>query len=151
MAVVEREDPLARMPRELAVGTRHPELRYALVPDLVATRAGDGPAIVQARGSTGDSDVVPVYRREPGGEMVVPTGRVLVVFADGERADGRQTELARAGYNVEQVLPYAPHAAWVRATNSDLADALGNVDQLARLHGVENVEPQMLGDLSRRF
>jgi hypothetical protein len=48
------------------------------------------------------------------------------------------------------VLSYAPHTAWVRATSGRTADALGHLDALGELPGVEHVEPQMIGEAARR-
>jgi len=42
------------------------------------------------------------------------------------------------------VLPYAPHAAWVRLTDGDIADAIERSNALRQLPDVEHVEPEML-------
>ncbi|HEY6425157.1 MAG TPA: hypothetical protein VIY28_18330 [Pseudonocardiaceae bacterium] len=98
----------------------------------------------------GGAAIAPVYRRTPGGGWAVPTGRVLVRFAAGESADQHREDLADAGYVIDEVLRYAPHAAWVRARSGDLADALTRIARLAELARVENVEPQMVSEVSRR-
>jgi hypothetical protein len=85
----------------------------------------------------------PVYRSEKG-RLAVPTGRILVRFREGVRADTRRREIEAAGYDIEEVLPYAAQAAWVRRTGGDIAGSLSQVDELRKLSDVENVEPQML-------
>lgn len=134
-------------PRELAVSSADPAQRYELDPGLVAPDPDAGPAGVRTAGAAAGG---PVYRRGPGGDVVVPTGRVLVRLAPGERVDAHGAELEAAGYTIDSVLSYAPHAAWVRATSGATTDALGHLDALTRLPGVEHVEPQMIGEASRR-
>lgn len=134
-------------PRELAVGSSAAAQRYELEPGLVAPDPDAGPAAVR---SSGDAAGGPVYRRSPGGDVVVPTGRVLVRMAPGDPVDAHRAELAATGYTIDSVLSYAPHAAWVRAASGRTADALGHLDALARMPGVEHVEPQMIGESSRR-
>ncbi|MEO7944426.1 MAG: hypothetical protein ABIR34_13590 [Marmoricola sp.] len=142
-------------PGHLPVSTAHPDLRYELVAELVANpseadpiasiRAAPSPAEASATGDLG-----PVYRRVPGGEMVVPTGRVLVRFTEGDAATDHQDDLRTLGYVVEQVLPYATHTAWVRAATGDIAAALRDLDQLSKLPGVVALEPQMIGSSAKR-
>jgi len=97
-----------------------------------------------------EGTIGPVYRREPGGGLAVPTGRALVRFAEGESAAERGDELAATGYKLEGVPRYAPHAAWVRASDGGIAETLRNLDRLGRLPGVENVEPQMISSAEPR-
>ena len=148
------EELLARVPHQVAASSERPELRYEIAEGMIATHGGpDGPvthAVGAADASAGAGTIGPVYRRMPGGGLVVPTGRVLVRFAEGEAAEGHRAELADAGYEIEEVLSYAPHAAWLRACSGDIGDTLAQLDRLAAQPGVENVEPQMLGEVSRR-
>ena len=134
-------------PRELAVGPSGAVQRYELEPGLVAPDPDAGPAGVR---SSADALGGPVYRHSPGGDVVVPTGRVLVRLALGNPVDEHREELAAAGYTIDAVLSYAPHAAWVRAATGRTADALGHLDALTRMPGVEHVEPQLIGEASRR-
>jgi hypothetical protein len=93
--------------------------------------------------------VGPVYRSAKG-RLVVPTGRVLVRFHEGVRADDRRRAIEAAGYEVEGVLPYAPHAAWVRGKGGDIGDSLAGIDALRGLGDVDHVEPQLLSPSSPR-
>lgn len=99
--------------------------------------------------AAGTGKIGPVYRAG-GGRMVVPTGRVLVRFRDGVLAEDRRREIAAAGYGVDQVLPYAPHAAWVRRTHGDIAAAIEQSNELRQLPDVEHVEPEMLSPSAAR-
>lgn len=163
---VDAEELLGRVPRQLAVSSQRPEPGYEIAEDLIATHGGpDGPVThtlvriegiavrpaAQVSGAPADPATIgPVYRRMPGGALVVPTGRVLVRFAEGEPAERHRQELAEAGYDIEEVLSYAPHAAWLRARGGDIGDSLSHLDRLTAQTGIENVEPQMLGEVSRR-
>lgn len=153
-------------PRRLPAGGEHGGCAYELAEDLVAihragvagtaaaTGAGDAisvePAGSRAAESAEDAHPGPVYRRVPGGGLAVPTGRVLVRFSEGVAADEQRDELARAGYAVEEILGYAPHAAWVRAGSGQIADALRDLPRLEGLAQVEHVEPQLLSQAARR-
>jgi hypothetical protein len=142
-------------PPDIPVSTAHPDLRYQLVDELVADLAGFDPtASIRAAGRQSEtretSQPGPVYRRIPGGEMVVPTGRVLVRFNEGDAAADHQDDLRTIGYVVEQVLPYATHTAWVRAATGGVAAALRDLDRLGDVRGVVAVEPQMIGQRSKR-
>ena len=154
MDLVDVAHLLGSVPKELPHSREHPELRYELAPDLVATPAVDGMALRAARAVGDDVDddtpVMPVYRRGAGGGVVVPTGRVLVRFAEGDSADAHREELAAGGYELEEALSYAPHAGWARASSGSIADTLGHLDRLEALPGVENVEVQMVGEVARR-
>ena len=134
-------------PRELTVGPPGAEQHYELEPGLVAPDPDAGPAAVR---SSADALGGPVYRHLPGGDVVVPTGRVLVRLAPGNAVHAHGAELAAAGYMIDAVLSYAPHAAWVRAATGRIADALGGLGVLTRMPGIEHVEPQLIGEVSRR-
>lgn len=160
------EDLISRVPRRLPVSTLQPGLHYEIADDLIATRGeqpSTGPTpLMQSDEITvqpvshvsgtgfGDATVAPVYRRAPGGGLAVPTGRVLVRFPAGESAGEHEEDLAGAGYVIDEVISYAPHAAWVRARSGDIADTLTQIGHLVELAGVENVEPQMVSEVSRR-
>jgi hypothetical protein len=95
------------------------------------------------------SSLGPVYRRTGGG-LAVPTGRAFVRFAEGEEAAGHRDELAAAGYELEEVPAYAPHAAWVRPAGGGVVEGLRNLDRLEGLGGVEAVEPELLSEVARK-
>lgn len=159
------DELLTHVPRWIAASSRQPELGFEIADDLVAIHRGpagtdadeavDDIAMVpvaEARAIAGEgARLGPVYRRAHGGGLVVPTGRVLVRFSEGEPAEQHREQLAEAGFDIEQVLAYAPHAAWLRARSGDIADTLAGLDGLAARPGVEHVEPQMLGEVSRRY
>lgn len=86
----------------------------------------------------------PTYELPGGGGAATPTGRVLVRFADAAALEGRRKDIEAAGYKVEEVLSYAPEAAWVRAASGDAGDSLSGVGKLEAIAGIEEVEPQML-------
>ena len=92
--------------------------------------------------------VGPVYRQQPGGTPAVPTGRIMVRYAAGDPIERHRGELAAAGYELEDVLGYAPQAGWVRGT--DIGSSLAGLDRLAALDGIEHVEPQLLRESARR-
>jgi len=94
--------------------------------------------------------VTPVYSLAPDGRPAVPTGRIFIRFAEGIAVESRRKEIHRAGYEVEQSLPYAPQAGWLRALSGDIADALQGIAALESVAGVENVEPQMLSERAWR-
>jgi hypothetical protein len=91
----------------------------------------------------------PVYRQQGGG-LAVPTGRVLVRFAPDDSPQAHSEELSGAGFKVEEVLGYAPHAAWVRPHDEQPVAALSELAKLRSLPGVEHVEPQVLTEMTRR-
>lgn len=155
---------LASVPRELPHSRQRPELRYQLADDVVAVsgaepghgavHALEGGITLQpvaALDAVGEGVTIgPVYRRGEGGGVAVPTGQVLVRFPEDDSADAHREELAAAGYEIAQVLGYAPQAAWVRATSGSVADALRDLDHLDAVPGIENVEVQMLSEASPR-
>jgi hypothetical protein len=96
----------------------------------------------QSRGL--QSSIGPVYELGPGGSVAVPTGAVFVRFHDGIDAASRKQDIERAGYSLQESLPYAPNAAWLKANSGSIADSLTGLSRLAALPDVENVEPQML-------
>jgi hypothetical protein len=98
--------------------------------------------------SEGDA-VGPVYRRVPGGGITVPTGRVLVEFSDADEARSHHEDLTRMGFIVETSLSYAPQAVWVRGSGP-IGDTLNRLSLLESVPGVKGVDPQMLGEPSRR-
>jgi hypothetical protein len=87
---------------------------------------------------------LPVYELVPLGSRAVATGRIFVRFAEQSRAEDAREALQHAGYQVEKIPPWATHTCWVRAESGNVAAALQGLPTLAKLPGIENVEPQML-------
>lgn len=137
-AIVYRSEPSRyaehRRPRDAAA----PGALMLLNEGEIAVFAGEPPP-------TADPDrLSPVYAQTPGGRLAVPTGLVFVRFAEGVSAADRRQELARAGYEIREIISYAPQAAWLEAREGGIAAALSGLAQLATLPEMENVEPQML-------
>ena len=127
----------------------------ACTPDNAVATFEDGsivvlPANAPTRDAAAGGAVGPVYRAAGGGPIAVPTGRVFVRFGEGTRAEDRADELGAAGFAVESVPGYAPQAAWLRARSGRLTDALGDLDAVRGLPGVELVEPQLVAEAARR-
>ncbi len=95
-------------------------------------------------GSLETAQLSAVYALQPGGAIAVPTGLVLVEFGTDTDVIQQTPQLQQAGYNIAAVLPYAPHAAWVRAQSGEIAAALTDLPKLRAIAGVVTVEPQML-------
>ena len=89
------------------------------------------------------STVTPVYALDPRGTPAVPTGLVLVRFRDGIAATACGDVMSRAGYQIHDVLPYAPSAAWVKAASGGIPASLRGIPALESMPDVVNVEPQM--------
>jgi hypothetical protein len=117
---------------------------YILRPDLYAVHAESGEVAAHPGSPAGQ---LPVYESE-NGRLVYPTGRVWVRFAPGTDPGDRAADLAAAGFTIETIPGYAPHAAWVTA--GDAASALHGLERLRAMEGVEHVEPQVVQEASRR-
>lgn len=85
----------------------------------------------------------PPARAEP---APVTTGLLFVRFREGIRAEDQAAALASAGFEIERVPPWAPHAAWLRPRTGGGADP----DRLSGLPDVEHVEPQILVERAQR-
>lgn len=97
-----------------------------------------------------DAALGPVYRRADSGDLVVPTGRVFVRLAEGESIAERRADLQAAGFQLEDVPDYAPHAGWVRPTSGSVGEAIVKLNELREISGAEAVEPQMLSPRALR-
>ena len=132
---------------------------------VVARFDDEGISVIRVgRGRSDDSgrgkkkgDGAPVYRLGGGGGgstgaagVAVPTARVFVRFREGVDAKTQGDAIARAGFKIVQVPPYAPHAAWVEPESGGVKEALNGFARLAGLKGIEHVEPQMLMAASRK-
>lgn len=91
-----------------------------------------------------------VYALEPGGSIAVPTGQVFLRFAEGIAVETRQNIIQQAGYQVTEIVFYAPNAAWLRPLSGEIADALRLLSRLEAIDPVEVVEPQMVMGRSKR-
>ena len=112
---------------------------------LVRVHEGRSPESGEAGALVG-----PVYGADPDGAIAVPTGRIFVRFEEGSMAADRAGEIEAAGFAVDEVVSYAPHAAWVVPSSGSIADALANVEALEDVSGVVNVEPQLLREVGYR-
>jgi hypothetical protein len=88
--------------------------------------------------------ITPVYALEPNGPFAVPTGLILVRFADHIRAVNQKAAFQHIGYILDQELAYAPQALWIKAANADIAFALNHIAMLEMQPDIENIEAQML-------
>lgn len=94
--------------------------------------------------STGEGDVLPVYRAQPSGMLAAATGRLWVSFAEGIGATQKRQIVEKAGCSLDELPSWTTSGAWVRASSGKVADALAAAAVLQKLPGVEHVEPQML-------
>jgi hypothetical protein len=144
------------------------EVAYTRAREYIAVHAApsampDGAAVLLEAGSIGvfnadaatpgDARTGPVY--QPAGQsglatLAVPTGRVLVRFQSGASAESRSTDIAQAGYHIEETLAHAPNTAWVRAADGSIATALRGLGRLQSLAQVERIEPQLIRAAVRR-
>lgn len=90
----------------------------------------------------------PVYEIDRSGVLAYPSGSVWVRFRAGDSPSQHVAQLEAAGYRIDSIPGYAPHAAFVRA--DDIATALANLEALRTIDGVEAVEPQLLMDRALR-
>ena len=90
------------------------------------------------------TDVGPVYSLGRDGPLAVPTGRVLVRMTAPVTPAERRAEFAKAGFEIERTLSYAPDAAWLRPSRGGVARGLLGLAALQQIAGVAHVEPQML-------
>jgi hypothetical protein len=91
-----------------------------------------------------------VYASEPGGSIAVPTGQVFLRLVEGVLVETQQTIIQQAGYQVSEIVVYAPNAAWLRPRSGDIADALRLLPRLEAIAPREAVEPQMVMGRSKR-
>jgi hypothetical protein len=146
---------LSEFPKRLRASTQKPDIVYVRDDEhyamhgqpargrgVVMTEGEGGIAVFAGQPKALSKNMTAVYRNNAA--LAVPTGRVLVRFAEGVDAGDHLKMLEQAGYCIEQQLPYAPNAAWLCNLDGDIAGALSHIDQLEKLPGVENVEPQLL-------
>jgi hypothetical protein len=99
---------------------------------------------------SGEETVSPVYALQPGDGLAVPTGQVFIRFAEGDRVEAHRAELEQAGYEIVEILDYAPQAAWLRPQSGQIAAGLNNLERLTAIANVERVEPQLLMERGKR-
>ncbi len=151
-------------PDEIVVGVDRRAV-YSRTPQFCAVRNGDDTdAVATIEDMAGDRFVVyrsgsqpaaarpllPVYSAGHHGPLAVATGRVFVRLEVGQDAKACANDFVSAGFEVDRVLSYAPHAVWLRPLDGDVNAALNGVETLARLSGVVNVEPQVLLERSEK-
>jgi len=85
---------------------------------------------------------LPVYRKTDDGALVIASGRSFVRLAEGRRIEELAEPLRAAGYAIDTAPPWAPHAAWLKASSP--AAGLTGLARLAGIAGVEHVEPELL-------
>lgn len=93
----------------------------------------------------------PIYTLQPNGSLAVPTGLVFIRFPEAVDVKSQREVINRAGYEIVESLPYAPHTAWLRAQSGNIADAIAGIPQLEAIPKVENIEPQMLMERGLRL
>jgi len=167
---VAETDVLSAFPHTLHASTAQPKRLYRRQPELIAIHARvepppgwpvvltlEDPPVVICRGDPRalprallDATLTPVYALTPNGAPAVPTGLVLVRFREGIAAAGCGDVVAREGFTIHEVLPYAPSAAWVRAASGGIPASLRGIPALESLPDVVNVEPQMVKRSARR-
>lgn len=118
-----------------------PQLVHSLSSDMVHVCRGAPPDATQWPPS---ATIAAVYRLRGTGPDAVPTGRVFVRFTDGIPAQERAGDLASAGFQIDSVPGYAPHAAWLKSASEDPGAALARVDALAAVPDVVRVEAEVL-------
>jgi hypothetical protein len=122
-------------------------------PDVILQSLPGGAPLKRVEGEHATDEAgrdVPVYAASDSAPRGVPTGRVLVRFSEEIKFDEKSADIAAAGFVVDQVLSYAPHAGWVRPASGRTEDALRHFERLAKLTGVRHVEPQLLYDRALR-
>lgn len=168
--MIKRHDSVQDYPLEIRSGNlssilthRREELYFALrgLPAaqttlrVVWTLPDEGIAVIEGdpqelAATVAGQQVRPVYRRQPNGPVEVPTGLVFARFEEGVKAEERRAHLADAGYDIESIPSYAPHCAWLRASDGQLSSALLSIPALLALPDMANVEPQMLSPRPKR-
>jgi len=169
-SIVAETDLLTAFPRTLRASTARPRVLYRRLPELIALHDRiepppgwevvltlEDPPILVCRCGTGalprgieDATLTPVYALTRRGALAIPSGLVLVRFREGIAPASCGDLLAREGFAIHLVLPYAPGAAWVKAVTGGIPASLRGIPALESLPDVVDVEPQMLKRSARR-
>ena len=88
--------------------------------------------------------------RSPSGELVAPTGVLLVRFREGTLAEDRRDALLALGLAIVRVPSFAPHTAYVRARSGDVAEGLRRIAEIASIPSFEGIEVQMAREAQRK-
>lgn len=153
-------------PQQLRLSTERSQMQYVQKPGYYAVHYGhpdaapsnaiavldDGAIAIFSEDTvpasthrlTTEITITPVYAIEPGGALAVPTGLVFIRFAEATSAETHRDAIQAAGYEIVDIPPYAPQAAWVRSQSGQVANSLAGISRLSAIEDVENVEPQML-------
>jgi len=149
---------LTHYPARLCASSNYPEQTYQRADKLYVVKStshsqpkgaalmleDDGVTYLVMRGEpAANADAGAVYMGN-GGLMFVPTGRVFVRLDDDMPLEAHAEAFRKLGYVIVQVLPYAPNAGWLQHAEEDVAEALRGMADLAKLPGVQHVEPQLL-------
>ena len=157
-------DQRTALPTELHIGSSHDAGSFRLAQEYVALHGVRGSAVPPAAVMTLEQDGIavvptsaagtqrsgPVYTNASGTSFAVPTGRVFLRLHEGHKVEALRDALERAGFVIEQVPVYAPHAAWLMPESGDVASALSALPQLAQLDAVASVEPELLARRAQR-
>jgi hypothetical protein len=128
-------------------GKPAPAAEFTLNDGAIAVFPGTPPADEMEQGSV---YLTPVYRQSPLSLAAVPTGKLFARFRSGTRAEEHERELRAAGFEILEVPPYAPEAAWVGHVTKDAAAALRDAEKLKEVPGIERVEPELLRAAARK-
>lgn len=162
---MQSQDPFPDFPRDFEVPGRTGSVRYERWPGRYAVHGGEG--ISQAGGRevdvlhedgniihvyegecpekiTGAKALTPVYRITPQGPLAIPTGRVFLRLSEGKSLSDQRDQIQSAGFGIESIPPYAPHAGWLAPLSRQISDALREFSKLQEVPDAEGVEPQML-------
>jgi hypothetical protein len=158
------KEMFSNYPKKIKASTQHAETYYVMQKGLYAVQGEVPPPckaatmvtieegkIVICKGNPDElppsvdrNTITPVYALEPSSPLAVPTGLVLIRFADNIIAVDQKQAFQRIGYIIDQELAYVPYALWLKSADGSIAFALNNVSLLEAQPHVENVEPQLL-------
>ncbi|GJL60144.1 MAG: hypothetical protein NPIRA03_30010 [Nitrospirales bacterium] len=114
---------------------------YSFDDPVINVCRGEVPAL---SGFPSELILTPVYRLEPNGPQGVPSGNVFIRLRSQVPVEDRQPDIEACGFCIRESLSYAPHAAWIRSQDGNIATALNGIAKLHDVHDMELVEPQML-------
>jgi hypothetical protein len=157
-------DPFLPFPLRITVKTEGISRHYVresdcfavhgpIPPELVTAvlYSFDDPVINVCRGEfsmrskySSNLTVTPVYRLEPNGTQGVPSGRIFIRFRPEVPVESRREKLEACEFFICESLSYAPHAAWLKSLDGNIATALIKFAKLQDFPDVVLVEPQML-------
>lgn len=86
----------------------------------------------------------PVYGRSEDDLPAVPTGLIFIELKEGQQVEKKRELLLNKGYQIREVLKYAPHCAWLVSDQGNIAEALNHLPGLMQVPDVQNIKPQLL-------